>query len=40
VFFLLSKTLGVILVPANFLIGAGVLGAILLDTRLAGFGRR
>jgi uncharacterized SAM-binding protein YcdF (DUF218 family) len=40
VFFLLSKTLGVILLPANFLIGAGVLGAILLGARLASFGRR
>jgi uncharacterized SAM-binding protein YcdF (DUF218 family) len=40
VFFLLSKTLGVILLPANFLIGAGGLGAILLGTRLAGFGRQ
>jgi uncharacterized SAM-binding protein YcdF (DUF218 family) len=40
VFFFLSKTLGVMLLPANFLIGAGVLGAILLATRWARFGRR
>ncbi len=39
-FFLLSKTLGVILLPVNFLIGVGVLGVILLTTRLAAFGRR
>jgi uncharacterized SAM-binding protein YcdF (DUF218 family) len=40
VFFFLSKTLGIILLPANFLIGAGVLGAILSATRLALLGRR
>jgi uncharacterized SAM-binding protein YcdF (DUF218 family) len=40
VFFFLSKTLGVILLPVNFLIGAGVLGAILSATRLALLGRR
>jgi uncharacterized SAM-binding protein YcdF (DUF218 family) len=40
VFFLLSKTLGVSLLPANFLIGAGVLGAIFLGTRFSAFGRR
>jgi uncharacterized SAM-binding protein YcdF (DUF218 family) len=39
VFFFLSKTLGTILLPANFLIGAGVLGAILSSTRRAAFGR-
>jgi uncharacterized SAM-binding protein YcdF (DUF218 family) len=39
VFFFLSKTLGIILLPANFLIGAGVLGAILSSTRRAAFGR-
>lgn len=39
-FFLLSKTLGTMLLPVNFLIGAGVLGAILLVTRYAVFGRR
>jgi uncharacterized SAM-binding protein YcdF (DUF218 family) len=40
VFFFLSKTLGTILLPLNFLIGLGVLGAILLRTRLATLGRR
>jgi uncharacterized SAM-binding protein YcdF (DUF218 family) len=40
VFFLLSKTLGTMLLPANFLIVAGVLGAILLLTRWAAFGRK
>jgi uncharacterized SAM-binding protein YcdF (DUF218 family) len=40
VFFLLSKTLGFMLLPANFLIGAGVLGAVLLATRWACLGRR
>lgn len=39
-FFFLSKTLGTMLLPVNFLIGAGVLGAFLLSTRGAGFGRR
>jgi uncharacterized SAM-binding protein YcdF (DUF218 family) len=40
VFFLLSKTLGTALTPINFLLGMGVLGAILLLTRWALFGRR
>jgi uncharacterized SAM-binding protein YcdF (DUF218 family) len=35
-FFVLSKTLGVLLLPTNFLIGMGLLGAILLRTRLPG----
>ncbi|THD68376.1 MAG: YdcF family protein [Bradyrhizobium sp.] len=39
-FFILSKTLGVLLLPINFLIGVGLLGAILLATRLARLGRR
>ena len=39
-FFLLSKTLGTMLLPVNFLIGAGVLGAILLVTRYAVLGRK
>jgi uncharacterized SAM-binding protein YcdF (DUF218 family) len=39
-FFVLSKTLGVILLPTNFLIGIGCFGAILLATRFARFGRR
>jgi uncharacterized SAM-binding protein YcdF (DUF218 family) len=40
VFFLLSKTLGIMLLPVNFLVGVGVLGAILVATRWAGLGRR
>jgi uncharacterized SAM-binding protein YcdF (DUF218 family) len=40
VFFFLSKTLGVILLPVNFLIGVGVVGAILLCMRWAPLGRR
>ncbi len=39
-FFVLSKTVGIMLLPTNFLIGAGVLGALLLATRLARLGRR
>jgi uncharacterized SAM-binding protein YcdF (DUF218 family) len=39
-FFVLSKTLGVMLLPTNFLIGLGLIGAILLATRLAQAGRR
>jgi uncharacterized SAM-binding protein YcdF (DUF218 family) len=39
-FFVLSKTIGIALLPANFLIGIGLLGAILLATRLASSGRR
>jgi uncharacterized SAM-binding protein YcdF (DUF218 family) len=39
-FFALSKTLGIMLLPTNFLIGAGFLGAILLATRFASFGRK
>jgi uncharacterized SAM-binding protein YcdF (DUF218 family) len=39
-FFFLSKTLGIMLLPANFLIGAGLLGAILLATRFASLGRK
>lgn len=39
-FFLLSKTLGTMLLPLNFLIGVGVLGAILLFTRWAASGRK
>ena len=34
-FFLLSKTLGIMLLPMNFLIGLGLLGAVLLATRFA-----
>jgi uncharacterized SAM-binding protein YcdF (DUF218 family) len=39
-FFFLSKTLGIVLLPANFLIGAGLLGAILLASRFASLGRK
>ena len=39
-FFALSKTIGTMLMPVNFLIGIGVLGAILLVTRWAVLGRR
>jgi uncharacterized SAM-binding protein YcdF (DUF218 family) len=38
-FFVLSKTIGIALLPANFLIGIALLGAILLATRIASFGR-
>jgi uncharacterized SAM-binding protein YcdF (DUF218 family) len=39
-FFIFSKTIGVMLLPINFLIGLGVLGAVLLATRVAWLGRR
>jgi uncharacterized SAM-binding protein YcdF (DUF218 family) len=39
-FFVLSKTVGYLLLPTNFLIGLGLLGAILLLTRFARAGRR
>jgi uncharacterized SAM-binding protein YcdF (DUF218 family) len=39
-FFFLSKTVGVMLLPVNFLIGIGLIGALLLATRFAGLGRR
>ncbi len=39
-FFLLSKTLGVMLLPTNFLIGIGLVGALLLATRFASAGRK
>jgi uncharacterized SAM-binding protein YcdF (DUF218 family) len=39
-FFVLSKTLGVILLPANLLIGAGLVGAVLLATRFVAPGRK
>jgi uncharacterized SAM-binding protein YcdF (DUF218 family) len=40
VFFFLSKTLGIMLLPVNVLIGAAVVGAILLCTGLRALGRR
>jgi uncharacterized SAM-binding protein YcdF (DUF218 family) len=39
-FFVLSKTLGVMLLPSNFLIALGVVGLLLLATRWAPLGRR
>jgi hypothetical protein len=39
-FFVLSKTLGIMLLPTNFLIGIGLIGAILLATRWAALGRK
>jgi uncharacterized SAM-binding protein YcdF (DUF218 family) len=39
-FFVLSKTFGIMLLPTNFLIGVGLLSAILLATRLVSLGRR
>ena len=39
-FFTLSKTLGLMLLPTNFLIGVGLFGAILLATRFASLGRK
>jgi uncharacterized SAM-binding protein YcdF (DUF218 family) len=39
-FFFLSKTVGVMLLPVNFLIGIGVIGVLLVATRFVAFGRR
>ncbi len=39
-FFAFSKTLGIMLLPMNFLIELGLLGVFLLLTRWAKFGRR
>jgi len=39
-FFVLSKTLGVMALPTNLLIGLGILGAVLLATRFASWGRK
>jgi uncharacterized SAM-binding protein YcdF (DUF218 family) len=39
-FFVLSKTLGVMLLPTNIFVGLLVLGAFLSATRLAQFGRK
>jgi uncharacterized SAM-binding protein YcdF (DUF218 family) len=39
-FFVLSKTVGIMLLPTNFLIGVGLIGAILLATRWASLGRK
>ncbi|WP_407170108.1 YdcF family protein [Bradyrhizobium sp. ORS 111] len=39
-FFVLSKTLGIMLLPINLLLGIGLIGVILLLTRFAALGRR
>ena len=39
-FFFLSKTLGVMLLPTNFLIGIGIVGLVLRFTRFASLGRK
>jgi uncharacterized SAM-binding protein YcdF (DUF218 family) len=39
-FFILSKTIGIMLLPANFLIGVGLVGMLLLLTRFASLGRK
>lgn len=39
-FFVLSKTLGVIALPTNFLMVIGILGVILLATRFTALGRK
>ena len=39
-FFFLSKTLGVMLLPSNLLIGVGIVGLILLLTRFVSLGRK
>ena len=39
-FFVLSKTVGLLLLPTNFLIGLGFVGAVLLLTRFAALGRK
>jgi uncharacterized SAM-binding protein YcdF (DUF218 family) len=39
-FFVLSKTIGFLLLPTNLLIGVGFVGAILMFTRFASLGRK
>jgi uncharacterized SAM-binding protein YcdF (DUF218 family) len=39
-FFFLSKTVGIMLLPTNLLIGLGLVGTLLLVTRFASLGRR
>lgn len=39
-FFVLSKTVGIILLPSNLFIGIGLLGVVLTATRFASFGRK
>ncbi len=40
VFFALSKTLGVMLLPSNLLIGLGIAGSLLMLSRFAALGRK
>jgi len=39
-FFVISKTLGIMLLPTNFMIGLGLIGVMLLATRWQRLGRR
>lgn len=39
-FFVLSKTIGIALLPVNFLTELGIVGLVLLATRFAGLGRK
>lgn len=39
-FFILSKTIGIMMLPSNFLIGIGLLGVVLCATRFASLGRK
>jgi uncharacterized SAM-binding protein YcdF (DUF218 family) len=39
-FFVLSKTLGLLVLPTNLMIGLGLLGVILMATRFASLGRK
>lgn len=39
-FFFLSKTIGIMLLPTNLLMGVGLFGVLLLATRLASLGRK
>jgi uncharacterized SAM-binding protein YcdF (DUF218 family) len=39
-FFVISKTLGIMLLPTNFMIGLGLIGMMLLATRFRRLGRR
>ena len=40
VFFFLSKTLGLLFLPSNLLIGTGLVGLLLLLTRFVSLGRK
>ena len=39
-FFVLSKTIGIMILPTNFMIGVGLVGALLLTTRFISLGRK